>query len=96
MVNVDRDGNDENSLSDQSTSQEAEMVLGPLDEITEGLTVRYAEEESFNVHSELAKADMLVPGAAAVADAVNQYGYALVRFPKGKSWNDLMPRIQGN
>lgn len=91
-LSSEADGKPEDSPDNHPSSQEPEMVVGPLIEITNGLSIRYAEEESFDVHSVLAKADMAVPGAAAVADAVNQYGYALVRFPEGKSWNDLMPR----
>lgn len=68
------------------------MYVGSFDEIANGLSIRYAGEESFDTRSMLTRADMAVPGAAAVADAVSQYGYALVRFPEGKSWNDLMPR----
>jgi len=36
--------------------------------------------------------DSAIPGAVAVADAVNQYGYAVIRFPEGKGWDDLFDR----
>lgn len=80
------------ATGDQTASRGAEMCVGSFDEIANGLSIRYAGEESFDTRSMLTRADMAVPGAAAVADAVSQYGYALVRFPEGKSWNDLMPR----
>lgn len=86
------EGSDDGSMSEGTPSQETRMLVGSFEQVTDDLNIRYAEEESFDVESILAKADAVVPGSVAVADAVNQYGYALVRFPEGKSWNDLMPR----
>lgn len=81
-----------NPEESHKSSQEIELVVGSFDQVTAGLAIRYAEEEDFDVSSMLARADAAIPGAAAIADAVNQYGYAIVRFPEGKCWNDLMPR----
>lgn len=83
---------DDGSKNEGISPQETMMVVGSFEQVTDDLNIRYAEEESFDVESILAKADAVVPGSVAVADAVNQYGYALVRFPEGKSWNDLMLR----
>mgnify|MGYP000870526466 CR=1 FL=1 len=39
-----------------------------------------------------AYADALIPMAAKAADAVSQWDHAIVRFPKGAGWNDLLNR----
>lgn len=36
--------------------------------------------------------DALIPLALAGGDAANQYGMAVVKFPKGVGWNDLCTR----
>lgn len=86
------ESSNDGSKGESISSQETKLVVGPFEQVIDDLSIRYAEEESFDVESILAKADAVVPGSVAVADAVNQYGYALVRFPEGKSWNDLMLR----
>ncbi len=92
-TNPQADAEDDNeSLANEHTSQEVQMVVGSYSEVTEGLAIRHAEEDGFDLSSTLLRVDAAIPGAAAIADAVNQYGYALVRFPEGKSWTDLMER----
>ena len=36
--------------------------------------------------------DAMIPAAVGIADAVSQYDYAIVRFPEGVKWKDLLDR----
>lgn len=74
------------------TFHEIELTVGSFSQIMDSLSIRQAKQESFDVSSFMARADAIVPGMGAIADAVNQYGFAIVRFPEGKCWNDLIPR----
>lgn len=82
----------ESSMKEHEPSESPELIVGSYDEVMEGLSVRHLEEDSFDAIDLLTSADAVIPEAATIADAVSQYGYALVRFPEGKSFKDLMPR----
>ncbi|WP_417178323.1 hypothetical protein [Adlercreutzia equolifaciens] len=52
------------------------------------------EHASFDedVIGKTAFVDAVIPAAGAVVDAVAQYGHAIVRFPEGANWGDLLNR----
>lgn len=83
---------DEPCLKDHESRETPELVVGSYDEVLEGLSVRCVEEDGLDAIDLLARADAAIPGAATIVDIVGQYDYALVRFPEGKSFKDLIPR----
>lgn len=78
--------------SDNESTHAPLMIFGSYGDVTKGLSIRNAEDDGFDLSDIFAHADAALPGMAAIADAVNQSQYALIRFPEGKTFNDLIPR----
>ena len=80
---------------DQNESNESQDDGGWISLVNDDILSRVVEREDELPATLSVLADMLsdsIPEAVAVADAVAQYGHAIVRFPEGKGFADLMDR----
>lgn len=61
----------------------------------DALKIRSYETRTFNGDAVKAThfTDAMIPAAGAVIDAATQYGQAIVKFPDGKGWADLLNRV---
>lgn len=89
--------------SDKSKSTDAGSNLSQVAENELALTPTVGDEaldidlyahRSFNNAAirPTAFLDAIIPAAGAAVDAVAQYNHAIVRFPKGAKWADLIDR----
>lgn len=74
-----------------SKSEETNLLVVTSDK---ELDLELYECRSFNGNSvaDTAFLDAMIPAAGAAIDAAAQYGHAIVRFPKGAKWADLINR----
>lgn len=61
---------------------------------TEEFNIELYEHKSFsrNAVDNTAFLDAMIPAAGTAVDAANQFGHAIVRFPEGTKWADLIDR----
>ena len=84
-----------NGITDQNEPNEPRDDSGWISLVNDDILSRMVEREDELPATLSVLADMLsdsIPEAVAVVDAVAQYGHAIVRFPEGKGFADLMDR----
>lgn len=66
----------------------------PIVSNAEKLDIELYEYKSFNESAvgDAAFLNAMIPAAVAAIDAANQFGHAIIRFPEGAKWSDLIDR----
>lgn len=90
-------GKRHNEPEEDGSDKELSIVeSGELTVVSGGelLDIKAYEHKSFegSAIGDTAFLDAIIPAAGAAADAAAQYGHAVVRFPEGANWADLINR----
>lgn len=91
-LRVANDGKEETEQNELALHEEALIeIRGEKDSIE----IKLYEARTFNEDAVRAThfTDAMIPAAGAIADAATQYSQAIVKFPDGRGWADLLNRV---